>query len=117
MILNIDTNGTSYSTDPNAVESEIVKIFESTVLALHEIPQIDPFLVTRLTFDRHLKMSSIGLLDDFIQHHINHLQLCYKTSLIPLHAYAKEFEQYVEFKNMNINDYMKSIKSKQSQVN
>lgn len=117
MILNIDTNGTSYSTDPNAIESEIVKIFESTVLALHEIPQIDPFLVTRLTFDRNIKMSSIGLLDNFIQHHINHLQLCYKKSLIPLHAYAKEFEQYVEFKNININDYIKSMKSKQSQVN
>ena len=116
MILNIDTNGTSYSTDPNAVESEIVKIFESTVLALHEIPQIDPFLVTRLTFDRNIKMSSIGLLDDKIQDRINYLQLCYQKSLIPLLAYAKEFEHYVEFKNMNLNEYLKSIKHKSSQV-
>lgn len=116
MILNIDTNGTSYSTDPNAIESEIVKIFESTVLALHEIPQIDPFVVTQLTFDRNIKMSSIGLLDNIIQDHINHLQLCYKKALIPLLAYAKEFEQYVEFKNMNINDYLKNIKHKTSQV-
>ncbi|CAO1366669.1 unnamed protein product [Diamesa hyperborea] len=115
MILNIDTNGISYSTDPNAIESEIVKIFESTVLALHEIPQIDPFVVTQLTFDRNIKMSSIGLLDNIIQDHINHLQLCYKKPLIPLLAYAKEFEQYVEFKNMNINDYLKNIKHKTSQ--
>ncbi|CAO1300538.1 unnamed protein product [Diamesa serratosioi] len=115
LILILDANGTSYSTDPYAIESEIVKIFESTVLALHEIPQIDPFLVTRLTFDRNIKMSSVGLLDVNIQDRINHLQLCYQKSLIPLLAYAKEFERYVEFKSMSINEYIKSIKVKSSQ--
>lgn len=106
--LNIVDGEPAYTTNIEDLEMEIDKTFKSTILISHEIPQIDPYLITQLKFDKDLRLSSIGLLDDEIQNQIFHLQQCYKVCLTPLKAYAKEYRKFIEFKNLIISDYVQS---------
>ena len=104
--LNIVNSEPAYTTKIEDFEIEVKEMFKSRILTSHEIPQIDPYLVTQLKFDKDLRLSSIGLLDDEIQNQIFHLQRSYKICLIPLRAYAKEFRKFIELKNLNISDYV-----------
>lgn len=105
-----DGNEPAYTTDAERFGLKIVEMFTSRVLTTHEIPQIDPYLVTQLKFDKSLRLTSIGLLDDDVQGQIRHLQRCYEACLIPLRAYAREFRQFIVVKTLNVADYVRSCK-------
>lgn len=106
--LNFVGDEPAYTTDIDRIEIEIIEMFKSQILTLHRIPQIDPYLVAQLKFDKGLRLSSIGLLDENIQNQILHIRRCYEVCLIPLHAYAREFRRFIEFKNLNILEYVQS---------
>lgn len=84
----------------------IVKIFESTILASHEVPHFDPYLVEALKFDQSLRLSSIGIHDEEIQSHMQQLEMCYRVCLRPLKAYVREFKRFSEFREMSVGDFM-----------
>lgn len=90
-----------YSTAPEEFEAKIIKIFKSRILTTHEIPHIDPLLLPKLKFDKSLRLSSLGLLDDEIQNQISIIQHSYQVCIIPLKAYANEYLKFVDFKRMN----------------
>ncbi|KAG5675313.1 hypothetical protein PVAND_005224 [Polypedilum vanderplanki] len=93
------------------IETEIIEIFEQAVLITHEIPQIDPFLMENLKFDKsNLKLSSIGLLDYEIQSQILYLRQCYKKCFIPLFAYARQYKKFTELKLLNVFEYIENKK-------
>lgn len=100
----------TYTTNIERFEIEIIEMFNSRILTSHRIPQIDPYLVAHLKFDKSLKLSSIGLMDKEIQKQIQHLRRCYQVSLIPLCAYAREYRRFIEFKNLNILDYVQCLR-------
>lgn len=83
-------------------------MFKSRILTTHQIPQIDPYLVTQLKFDKSLRLSSIGLLDDEIQNQIFHLRSCYQTCLIPMRAYAREYRRFEELKSRDNVDFVRT---------
>jgi dynein heavy chain, axonemal len=114
--LNIEEEPT-YSIQLNSVENDIVEIFVHRILATHHIPQIDRYLITQLKFDKYLKISSIGLVNQDIQHQIMHLRQCYRKCLIPLNAYAKKFQKYTELKHLKIDEYIKAHEPKFSEQN
>lgn len=105
----LDFNGFHpvFTTDIERFHVEIVEMFKSRILITHEMPQIDPYLVTNLIFEKGLKLSTIGLLDEEIQNQILHLQKCYRVALIPMKAYAREFHRFSELKNLIVSEYVR----------
>lgn len=91
-------------------ETEIIEMFKSRILTTHKIPQIDPYLVTQLKFDKSFRLSSIGFFDDEIQNQIFHLRRCYQTCLIPVRAYAQEYRRFGELMSRDNVDFVRTWK-------
>lgn len=108
--LNIGATEPNYSANIDEFGNEIIQIVQYGMLKTHEIPQIDPYLVTRLKFDMGLRLSSIGILDDEIQQKIQLTKYCYEQCTIPLRAYAKKYEMFLELRNLNVSDYIRTMK-------
>lgn len=85
------------------LEREILEMYNACILTTHDIPQIDPYLMKKLKFDvKNLKLSSIGFLDIHIQNQILQLKKSYSKCLIPLYAYARKYEKFIELKCLNV---------------
>lgn len=111
LALKLDANGANFSTSPINFQSSLVEIFETAVIDCHSIPTIEPFMLTRIFFDYiNLRLSPTGFLDESIQNLEDHLKFCYKKASIPLYAYAKKFNQFIELQVLNIPEYVKHVK-------
>jgi len=89
---------------------EILEMFYKCILTTHNIPQIDPYLMKKLKFDvKNLKLSSIGILDVEIQNQILQLTESYSKCLIPLYAYARKYEKFVELKCLDVQSYVGNV--------
>jgi dynein heavy chain len=95
------------------IVEDIIEIYVNRILTTHQIPQIDPYLITRLKFDKEsLKLSSIGLLNEDIQNQIVYLRRCYEKCLIPLNEYAQQYDKFIDLKRLNVNTYVEVIRMK-----
>lgn len=111
MYLHIDDDKPTFSTSTillDTLQHDIVNMFIERILTTHQIPQIDPHLITRLNFDeKNLMLSSaIGVLDEDVQNQISHLRHCIEKCLIPLHAYAQQYQRYVSLKQFNVREFV-----------
>lgn len=107
MYLHIDDDKPTFSTSSKLLDSferDIVSMFIERILTTHHIPQIDPHLITRLKFDEENLMlsSSIGVLNEDVQNQILHLRHCIGKSLVPLYAYARQYQTYVSLMGLNV---------------
>lgn len=92
---------------------KILEMFYKCILTTHNIPQIDPYLMKKLKFDvKNLKLSSIGILDVEIQNQILQLTESYSKCLIPLYAYARKYEKFVELKSLDVQSYVGNVAGK-----
>lgn len=87
----------------------LVEMFKSRISLTHEVPHIDPYLVTQLKFDKSLRLSSVGFFDDEIQNQMFDIRRCYQVVLIPLRAYAKEYQKFIEFMSHDNADFAQSF--------
>ncbi|CRK94502.1 CLUMA_CG008007, isoform A [Clunio marinus] len=93
----------------------IIELLKSRILLTHDIPEIDSFLIN-LKFDRSLRLSSVGLMDEEIQKQFQLIQICYEKCKIPLLAYAREFRKFIEYKYLNIEEYVQSLRDNDSDL-
>ncbi|CAG9797357.1 unnamed protein product [Chironomus riparius] len=99
------------------LEREILEMYYKCILTTHDIPQIDPYLMKELKFDvENLKLSSIGILDVEIQNQILQLTESYRKCLIPLYAYARKYEKFVELKCLDVQSFVGDVAASSSSV-
>lgn len=104
--LDIVDGNPAYTSNIEEFKKQFVEMFNSRIQASHEVPQIDPQLLRNLIFPRGLKIASIGFLDDEIQTQIKIIHRSYSNCQISLRSYAREFQKFVDFKNLVVNDYV-----------
>lgn len=85
----------------------MLKLFDEALTQTHQIRQVHPLLLANLKFPPDLYLSSVGLLADEVCHIRNRFLLAYDRALIPLKAYAKEFDVHVNLYTLHIHDYIK----------
>jgi dynein heavy chain len=110
MELLMNENGAYYSNDLNDFEPIIVKHFDEAIRRTHNVSQIDPLLLSSLLYDGELRYSSVGLLDPAIVERRNHLRLCYRKALLPLRAYAAQYQEHVQLFTMNVAAFIAGIR-------
>lgn len=108
--LNFEGSELAYTPYIEGFMIEIEKSFSSRLLMTQEIPQIDPYLVTQLKFEKILRLSSVGMMDDEIRGLKRRFGECYVRCLIPLRAYAKELLKFEPFYNLNIPEYVRMLR-------
>lgn len=84
----------------------MLKLFDDALRQTHQVRQVHPLLLNNLRFDKKLYLSSVGLLADEVCSIRNRFMLAYEKSLIPLKAYAKEFDVHIALYTMDVQQYI-----------
>ncbi|XP_060531534.1 dynein axonemal heavy chain 1-like [Cylas formicarius] len=102
-----------YSTPPEKFQEVLLNLFDEVLRQTHQIRQVHPLLLPNLRFPPDLFLSSVGLLADEVHSIRRRFLNAYRKSIIPLEAYAKEFNVHVSLFTLNVNDYIKSYEKEE----
>lgn len=91
------------------LQKVLLKLFDDGLKQTHQIRQVHPFLLSNLRFDKALYLSSVGLLAEEVCCIRNRFMLAYGKALIPLKAYAKEYDVHVALYTMDVNQYIQYV--------
>ncbi|XP_017768545.1 PREDICTED: dynein heavy chain 1, axonemal-like [Nicrophorus vespilloides] len=91
----------------------LLRMYDSAIIGTHSIKQVHPMLLVKLKFPNDLYLSSVGLLDSYVCEMRERFLLGYNKAVIPVQAYAKTYEIFMEFYNMNMNAYLLNFKEEQ----
>ena len=85
----------------------IIFLFDDALMQCHQIRQIHPLLLTSLKFPKNLYLSSVGLLEKCVSDSRQRLIAAYQISIVPLIAYAKEFNVFLKFFALDVDEYVR----------
>ncbi|XP_072745723.1 dynein axonemal heavy chain 1 [Anoplolepis gracilipes] len=100
-----------YLTDFESFEEIIVELLDNSLSQCHQIKQVHPFLLPFLKFPKDLYLSSIGLLEEQVCEVRARLRTAYQKSVVPLKAYASEYQQHLEIYKLNVEKYVEDFKT------
>lgn len=81
-------------------------MLDNSLRQCHEIKQVHPFLLPFLKFPEDLYLGSVGLMEKHVCEVRSRLITAYRKSVIPLRAYAREYQQYLEIHKLNVEKYV-----------
>ncbi|XP_011707083.1 PREDICTED: dynein heavy chain 1, axonemal-like, partial [Wasmannia auropunctata] len=99
-----------YLTDLESFEEIIVAILDNSLSQCHKIRQVHPFLLPFLKFPKDLYLSSVGLLEKQVCEVRERLRTAYQKSVIPLKAYAREYQQYLGIYKLDVEKYVEDFR-------
>ncbi|XP_030766886.1 dynein heavy chain 1, axonemal-like isoform X2 [Sitophilus oryzae] len=111
--LKMDENGAYYTTSPEYFAVVLLKLFDEALIQTHQVRQVHPLLLSNLSFPPDLYLSSVGLLADEVCQVRDRFLLAYEKAIIPLKAYAKEFEAHVNLYVLDIPEFISNYESEQ----
>ncbi|XP_052132921.1 dynein axonemal heavy chain 1, partial [Frankliniella occidentalis] len=105
LYLKMDASGPTLTTRPEQFEDTLLHLFDNAVLLAHTIGPVDPLLMTHLVYPKDLHLSSVGLLDPWVEEQREQLLQAVRRAGIPLRAYCDEFHRFLDFHNMNVGEF------------
>lgn len=84
----------------------LLTIYDNGLRQTHEVKMVDPFLLEGLKFAKDLLLSSVGLMEEGICILRERIRFAYEKAIIPLIAYAREYDQFVDLFNLVIPQYV-----------
>ncbi|XP_063979949.1 dynein axonemal heavy chain 1-like [Diachasmimorpha longicaudata] len=113
-------HGAGYTTSPTQYQHQfphqkiIIERLEEALLLCHKVKQPYASLLPSLTFPPESYLSSTGLLDHSVCVIREKLNRAYERAIIPLQAYAEEFNRYQDFYTMDPEKYIAIIEKEDS---
>ncbi|KAK0162578.1 hypothetical protein PV327_006345 [Microctonus hyperodae] len=104
--LTMNEESACYTTNLSQFIERILHLLDDAIIQCHQIRPAQVFLLSKLKFPPELCLSTIGLLDENIVDAKHKLTVVYNQSIILLEAYAKEYNQYHELYNLNVEEYI-----------
>lgn len=95
-----------YSTPKHKFEEVVVDLFNKGVASTKKIPQLEKLVLTKLFWSGTPLLESVGENEPLVKRHRERIRKSMKQAIIPITAYAKEYEQYLELANLDINEYL-----------
>ncbi|XP_068109284.1 dynein axonemal heavy chain 1 [Hyperolius riggenbachi] len=108
----LDTSGVHFSTPLDNFESTLMMLFDKGILATHTVPQLEKFVLEDLFISGTPLLESVGLHEPPVEELRNNIRNAICKALIPLRAYAKQYEKYLELNNTDVDRYVKLFRDK-----
>ncbi|KAJ8667913.1 hypothetical protein QAD02_009576, partial [Eretmocerus hayati] len=114
--INLAEDGAFYTTNPALFEEKLDFIYMNVLQLCQQIKQIHPELLKNLRFSNDLYLNSVGKLDDdlkMIDINRKKLKIACEKSIIPLQAYVKEYDKYLELYHQNTDKYAREFEEEE----
>ncbi|ESO89348.1 hypothetical protein LOTGIDRAFT_210379 [Lottia gigantea] len=109
--LTMDPEGVHYSTNLNSFESTLVGLFDKGILSTQNVPQLEKYILEDIFWSGTPLLESVGEHEPPIEDLRHTVRLAIKQALIPMKAYAREYDKYLELFNMDIPQYIKTYEA------
>ncbi|SPP86127.1 dynein heavy chain 1, axonemal [Drosophila guanche] len=97
-----------YSTNPDEFQPALMDIYKRGLEKTSGVRMIDASLMTFLKFAPNMYILTVELIEDkfLVQNEL--MRQCYAKAVLPLKAYARMYEKFIDFYLLDINEYMVS---------
>lgn len=99
--------GITYSTNIDNFIQTLMSIIDDVVIQLHEIKNPQILIFKKLKFPPDLYLSPIGLMDNSIVDIKKNIECIYQPIIYLLDEFPKQFDQYIELLNLDIEIYIR----------
>ncbi|XP_010013568.1 PREDICTED: dynein heavy chain 1, axonemal-like, partial [Nestor notabilis] len=117
----LDTSGIHFSPPAESFEKSLVSLFDEGILATHTVPQLEKYVLENISITGTPLLDSVGLHEPNVEKLRETMCSAIQTAMIPLHAYAKRYEKFLELNNNDIQyflgEYEEQCPSAQEVVN
>ena len=96
-----------YSTELESFEKTVIALFDKGIFATKNVPQLEKMVLQELFWSGTPLLEAVGENEPEVVQLRELIRKAIKKSMIPLRAYAKQYEQYLELYNLDINTYLK----------
>ncbi|XP_022600673.1 LOW QUALITY PROTEIN: dynein heavy chain 1, axonemal-like [Seriola dumerili] len=104
----LDQNGVQYSTPLENFETSIVNLFDKSILATYNVPQLDKFVMQKLFIGDDPLLESVNLWEPEVTEQREKVRNALIQAAIPLRAYATEYEEHLDLHNLDIDTLLNS---------
>ncbi|XP_064629143.1 dynein axonemal heavy chain 1-like isoform X2 [Lineus longissimus] len=109
--LMLDTAGVHYSTNLNSFETVLVALFDKGIASTQNVPQLEKYIMEDIFWSGTPLLESVGEHEPHVEELRDDVCRAIRKSLFPMKSYAREYEQYLELNNMDINEYIKKYEA------
>lgn len=104
--LSLEKTGVQYNTDLESFGRVVITLFDKGITCTKNVPQLEKIVIEGLFWSGTPLLESVGENEPEVVKLRETVRHAIKQSLIPLRAYAKQYEQYLDLYNMDINQYL-----------
>ncbi|XP_063282706.1 dynein axonemal heavy chain 1 [Pelobates fuscus] len=108
----LDSAGVHFSTPLENFEVVLMTLFDKGIIATHSIPQLEKFVLENLFISGTPLLESVGLHEPPVEEMRKNIHTAIQKAMIPLKAYAKEYEKYLELNNTDVETFIKAFSAK-----
>ncbi|NWX92741.1 DYH1 protein, partial [Nothoprocta pentlandii] len=103
----LDSNGVHFSTPMENFEKSLISLFNKGILATHTIPQLEKYVLENIVITGTPLLESVDLQEPAVEKLRQTIQFAMEKALIPLQAYARKYEKFLELNNNDIQFFVK----------
>ncbi|KAI3369512.1 hypothetical protein L3Q82_007723 [Scortum barcoo] len=104
----LDKTEVHYSTPLENFVTSIINLFDKGILATHNVPQLDKYVMKKLFTGDDPLLESVNLWEPAVTELREEVRNALIQATIPLRAYAAEYKKYLELHNSDIETLLKS---------
>ncbi|XP_032448113.1 dynein heavy chain 1, axonemal [Lynx canadensis] len=107
----LDSSGVHYSTSLEQFETSLLNLFDKGILATHTVPQLEKLVMEDIFISGDPLLESVGLHEPLVEELRAVIANAVRKAMIPLQAYAREYQKYLELNNNDITTFLKAYQT------
>ncbi|XP_064422227.1 dynein axonemal heavy chain 1 [Latimeria chalumnae] len=105
----LDNAGVRFNTPLENFETSLLNLFDKGILATHNVPQLEKFVLEKMFISGVPLLESVGQHEQPVEELRQNMVNAIRKALIPVRAYAKQYEQHMCLINMDVEQYLKEF--------
>ncbi|NXL44771.1 DYH1 protein, partial [Podilymbus podiceps] len=103
----LDSSGVHFSPPVESFEKSLISLFDKGILVTHTVPQLEKYVLENILITGTPLLDSVGLHEPEVEELREAMRSATRKALIPLQAYAKRYEKFLELNNNDVQYFLR----------
>ncbi|TGZ66131.1 hypothetical protein CRM22_005485 [Opisthorchis felineus] len=102
----LDADGPHYSTPLQNFINVLITLFNRAINSVQDVPQLERFVMEGISCAENPLLEAVGIREPPVEQLRQRLRDYLTASLVPMEAYARKYEKFMELTMLDINTYL-----------
>lgn len=103
----MEKESVGYGIELHSFEDVVISLFNKGIACTRNVPQLEKMVMKELFWSATPLLETVGENEPTVVETREFIRRAMKKSIVPLNAYAKQYEKYLELFNLDINGYLR----------